>query len=477
MRKEELTQTLVTIYEEKVDGVDVFKVKPWEVQKGMILVFRSTEELELLDKKGFLYGPFTSKLKKKLTTQIVVDDNIVKNIHAHSRMITEIDEQIVTLAMLTRFDEFKLQVEQQHTQPEEQMKHTSIKQSEIDEQIIKEMISKVDKKRFKVLLSIAASLGSNKVIVENDIVDKYLDIWARNKYEFYLLMGRNFTVQKEVTVPMSSEEMGHQLRDLKRKYVKYWPLIEQFPTQFYLTNSLQYVSSTVRDMCPQATDGMKLTKFFNDICEDPKFDVDLSMLLQNKMVKGNITISIDPYDYLTSSINQHGWRSCHRITDGEYATGSISYLLDSATLIACKYNDIEYNYNLNNFKFKGNSKTYRQCIYMDKESCGIIFGRQYPNSNKELAKEFRMMLEKLVADYVGVKDTWIMQTNSVIGQYTDVSSLHYSDVDGGWDFKCVKPKYSLDTPYFTVGSEAPCLCCGEYNVTDSNERCLCEDCY
>ena len=477
MRKEELTQTLVTIYEETVDGVDVFKVKPWEVQKGMILVFRSTEEIELLDRKGFLYGPFTSKLKKNLTTQIVVDDEVIKRIDAHSRVISKIGNEIVTLAMLTTPNERKQTVEKETVSVEEEKKHTSIKQSLIDEEIIKEMISKVDKKRFKVLLSIAASLGSSKVIVENDIVDRYLDIWARNKYDFYLLMGRNFTIQKEVTLPMSNEEMDYQLRDLKRRYVKYWPLIEQFPTQFYLTNSLQYVPSNVRDMCPQATEGMKLTKLFTDICEDPKFDVDLSMLLQNKMVKGNITISIDPYDYLTSSINQHGWRSCHRITDGEYATGSISYLLDSATLIACKYNDVEYNYNLNNFKFKGNSKTYRQCIYMDKASCGIIFGRQYPNTNKDLAKEFRTMLEKVVADYVGFKDSWVIQTNSVIGEYKDKSDLHYSDVEGGWDFKCVKPKYSLDTPYFRVGADAPCLCCGEDDVTDSNERCVCDECY
>ena len=484
------TEFYQNLYNKTVNGIEVYEVKPWDVEVGDVLKLRSREVLEALEEAEEIPAHWFEELhtfiEEKVHT-ITVDEDVYNEIFRNETVIKSVlcneeDELYwhLSLPMLTYASEkvFK------HKDEEEEVKPPihSIRETRKDPQIIEEMIKKVDKKRLKTLLNISASLGEDmRYIVDNSMVDKYLDLWANAKYEFYLLFGRNLTMEQKIEFEITEKEMKMLKEDLCREFPKYGIYVSNMPSKYFITNEISspYLNSEFNyGLSFFSGAGMKLSKFYSQFLQDPSFDIAVSKVMQNKKVEGTVFLSIDPYDYLTSSINQHGWKSCHRITNGEWGTGSVSYLLDDATIVSYRAKkEAVYDYNFWGFKFKGNSKLHRQLVYFDKDSCNIIFGRQYPNDNVEISKAIRYLLEDSVANYLGVENEWKVFNNKYDGEFTDVCELHYSDVHNDFDYKFAKLKDSRDgVADWKVGCEVPCLCgCG--NVVDERgERAMCSDC-
>ena len=478
MRKEDLTSTLVDIYEEKIKGIEVFKVKPWEVKIGDKLVLRPISEISVLVQhhKTYLSFPDVSRLESfSKEYMLQVDRQILERIDGHYSRIASFKAESISLALLQKADEnYTVQ-----SKKVIETKTYSIRQSgQKSREILDEMKSKVDRKRMQKLLSISASTSEHKYFVKNDMVEQYLELWANAKYEYYIMFGNQLKIEKEVEQEITSRDMKNLINDLRLQYPKYAFWLDNFESNEYVANKVAYVNSSVRNVVDYCTVGMKLSGFFSKLFNDAKFDIELSKIMQNKHIKGYLTVSIDPYDYLTSSLNKHLWKSCHRITDGEYGTGSMSYLLDDATLIAYKHNGKDYDYNYYNFSFTGNSKTFRQCVYFDKSSCNIIFGRNYPNSNNGVSKGIRTLLQEQVCTHLGIEPNseWYLMSEEYEGDYDDISDLHYSDVENGWSFTFARLEdSSKDVARFKVGYDVPCLICGEPASTEG-ECALCDDC-
>lgn len=339
--------------------------------------------------------------------------------------------------------------------------------------IIEEMKSKVDVKRLQKLIAVASSNHGTKVFPTMEIVDKYLDEWAKAKYDLYVMFNHELTINKEIQLEMSESEMSTLIGELSLKFPKYLYWLDRYNAKMWMANEIKSASFE-RGYFPFAQDGMKLTKFFTQAFEDDKFDIEASKVLQNKFVTGVITVSIDPYDYITMSVNKHKWDSCHKATGGMYATGGISYMLDETTMIAFRHSGKEYEYNLNGFKFNGNSKQQRQCVYFDKETLSIIFGREYPNKNAEMAKEIRMLLEDHISKKYDLDGVWKVR-NSYEGEYKDASKAHYSDVKNGFDYKFAQLKnYNLKQPSFVVGAKWICPSCGKKKTNYHNNVNCCK---
>ena len=66
-------------------------------------------------------------------------------------------------------------------------------------------------------------------------------------------------------------------------------------------------------------------------------------------------MSIDPYDFLSISDNNHNWSSCHNLFDGEYRVGNLNYMADSVTMVGYYCSNDLFDEELEAF---GNIKTW-----------------------------------------------------------------------------------------------------------------------
>lgn len=358
-----------------------------------------------------------------------------------------------------------------------------------DEKLVKEMIAQVDKDRFKKMLAICGSNGDRKKMPIAKVVDDYLDRWARCKAPYFKLFGNKLTLDTDIDYQIDEKEMLALINALKLKYPQYYFMLNAFSVSEYINNAVAPRGEGGRNADSYRLyfgkfyqDGMKLTKFFTNLIDDKTFHDDLSMMLTSNTIKGKVVVSIDPYDYLTMSVNKHGWESCHRIDGGGWGTGPLSYMCDEATLIAYKHNNRNYRYDIYGFMFEGNSKSWRQAVYFDPATCSMIFSRQYadPRSMDELCTVTRNMLEKKISEHFEIPDVWTKAKNKYQGNYEDMSSYHYSDIQNfshlSYNYYFVKHKHLQKTANisFHVGSTVRCIYCGE--DVDGTEESTCGCC-
>lgn len=134
--------------------------------------------------------------------------------------------------------------------------------------------------------------------------------------------------------------------------------------------------------------GMKLGKAIGRYFSDEYTDEDIyrvqteaSRLIQENMVTGKLCLSVHPLDFLSSSENNHSWRSCHAL-DGEYRAGNFSYMLDDCTVIAYLKSD-KPDCKLPRFPedVPWNDKKWRCLFHFDFNRGMVWAGRQYPFSS------------------------------------------------------------------------------------------------
>lgn len=125
----------------------------------------------------------------------------------------------------------------------------------------------------------------------------------------------------------------------------------------------------------------KVIKAFKFFINDPKILEDVqneaSRLIQEDVVSGHLCFSVHPLDFLSASENVHNWRSCHAL-DGEYRSGNLNYLMDSATVIC--YLKGEKLVKLPHFpeSVPWNSKKWRTWFFFSNDKSMLFAGRQYP---------------------------------------------------------------------------------------------------
>jgi hypothetical protein len=179
---------------------------------------------------------------------------------------------------------------------------------------------------------------------------------------------------------------------------------------------------------------------------------------------------------MTMSLNNHRWSSCQKIGEGEWATAPLSLMIDSTTMIGFKYSGEDVKYKYHNYEFMGNSKTWRECVYYDRDTSSVIFSRQYPDEINSVSELLRKMIEDIVSEYLGVKNIWKIKHNKSEEFYEEGSQLLYHDVAQGAGTNClIVNKECSDKPHFVVGKDYNCLSCGKH-VDSSGQYFLCYDC-
>ena len=119
-----------------------------------------------------------------------------------------------------------------------------------------------------------------------------------------------------------------------------------------------------------------------------------SLALNQKVLTGDLCLSIHPLDYMTMSDNAEGWDSCMSWeNDGEYKQGTVEMMNSPCVVVgylASEHNTIGW-WGSNGEEW--NSKKWRSLFIVDKDF--IINVRSYPYDNNNLVKEVIKEIAKL----------------------------------------------------------------------------------
>lgn len=263
----------------------------------------------------------------------------------------------------------------------------------------------------------------------------------------------------------------------------------------------------------QIAKGMKLLKSFKFFETDKDILNDMqsaaSMIIQEDKIEGILCLSVHPLDYLSSSENNHNWRSCHAL-DGEYRAGNLSYMVDSSTIVA--YLKSPGDEILPNFPSDvlWNSKKWRVLLFLSERWDMVFAGRQYPfHTDVGINMVKNVMLPQTHigrkwSDWDNYKirsvDTpvWMhsmrspyIPMNSCLIQMKDLiqtrqGSLFFNDLlnsscydpiysyQMSGDFGWVHPQINSNTR-FVLGGSVKCPCCNNRDLV-LTESMLCPDC-
>lgn len=336
------------------------------------------------------------------------------------------------------------------------------------DKVVDEMIEKAPIKEIVLFLNqliktnriCGRSLGSEKLHADNEMVKKWLLDWAKNKWPYYILFGRNLEIKEryEMELSLSSDSIliNDMIKSLKDRFLKYAPALDAIPASSFERNIMDSESSLRK--YKSVASGIKLTKYLSEFFNDKEFDIALSEFIQNKKFSSIAHISINPMDYLTQSINNHNWTSCHNMFNGSYKFGPLSYMFDGGTLVAFMAKDTLYNYDFafNDKPFHWNSKCWRQIIYGNYNSSEFVFCREYPQEykNPDLRLKIRKMLESQISEFCGIKNSWKIKENGAKlrkNYINNAGSYHYDDVPTRQTF-FIRHKYNKESELIKVGS-------------------------
>lgn len=185
-------------------------------------------------------------------------------------------------------------------------------------------------------------------------------------------------------------------------------------------------------------------------------------------------ISLNPVDYLLMS-NGNSWRSCHYIGDdchdaGCYSSGTISYMLDSTSII---FFTVDGGYEGNNISTE--PKIQRQVFaYNDGR---ILQSRLYPQCNDcgatDTYTDIRNVMQKVIADCLNLPNLWVKKkgANGVKHGY---GATCYPDWDCQSNLCSVSTIKGLEDERrddIIVGAAPICIWCGDTHGEDSYISC------
>ena len=226
-----------------------------------------------------------------------------------------------------------------------------------------------------------------------------------------------------------------------------------------------------------------------------------SVILNDKMIKSTLSISIHPLDFMTMSDNGNDWESCMSwMNDGCYHQGTVE-MMNSNCVLCCylhneekpwsfkehKDSDEDEEEDFSSEEWLWNNKKYRQLVYVTKDI--VVLGKPYPYSNDEISKKILQEVKKLFSDnmnweyhfgpekYQDMK--WINGSRSM-DRAKDFARMHetkkhnliletkamYNDFvrDSNQNYWCYRNKIA-GTKVITVSGPATCLCCSN-SVTE-----------
>ena len=213
-----------------------------------------------------------------------------------------------------------------------------------------------------------------------------------------------------------------------------------------------------------------------------------SQIFNEKTVKGELCLSIHPFDYMTMSDNECGWHSCMSWRgNGDYRLGTVEMMNSSCVVVAYIKSSVDMIYK----NYSWNSKRWRELFVVTKDVIAGIKG--YPYWSKSLEKEVLNWIKDLAKKNLNWEyrdkiytldcnnETFKLEENNNIeiifltdAMYNDFYSSHQvllsTDV----------PVDKEDEDYYNsidYSGSTQCMICGEAAINYNSESDLyCEHC-
>ena len=362
--------------------------------------------------------------------------------------------------------------------------------------------------------------------------DTYLSYWKENNKKLFHLLGGNLIVKR----PFSYEkpqfqlesEMHQVIRDSQKLFDTVYDLLQENKKQYDMTGELVshiydcfcnsvIISDKVRYAIKfkagdkkgtlQIQSGMKpiramqkIIQYFGwnvtDLFE--KFRIQHSMVLNEKIVKGDICISIHPLDFMTMSDNASDWSSCMSwMEQGCYHVGTVEMMNSNNVVCAYIESKTPFKFGRSNKpdhvgeEWTWNNKKWRQLFYVTKDI--IVGGKSYPYANEDFTKEVIKILRELAQenlawtysfgpelykDMIHIGSLYRMDRNkswvhtgktfkhNIIfdtkGMYNDMLNDQYRE------YWCIRNKVKK-TKIISYSGKAPCACCMDPVIEETDD--------
>ena len=208
-----------------------------------------------------------------------------------------------------------------------------------------------------------------------------------------------------------------------------------------------------------------------------------SLALNQKMVRGNLCLSIHPLDFITMSDNECGWGSCMSWMEeaGDYRLGTIEMMNSESVIIA--YIEAKEDMCIcNDANAKWNNKRWRQLIVITPEL--ILGNKQYPYFNDVVQGTALKWVKELAAN-TDFSDTPYMaygpyedESVQINNQNTNVIGnrrVHFNLYMGGYmyndiyDLRMGFLKRNWDGTDLTIDLSGPAVCTSCGDIIPSND--------
>ena len=263
---------------------------------------------------------------------------------------------------------------------------------------------------------------------------RLLHFWADAKASYlYKLLGNKLIVSKTVTFEKETGQMRREMNDLiehhpfMREYIdkiqnKFWmdyiqssSVYESESRELYegicaISNTSALVDNVYTDdtfMVPtpegkeiKIQHGCKTMKALGkiasvyglDMNDFEDFRIKVSQILNQKVLKGNLCLSIHPLDYATMSDNESDWTSCMSWNDnGCYRQGTVEMMNSPMVIVAY----LTASEPMNVCGLEWSNKKWRELMVVNKDLITNI--KSYPYFNSNLTKAALGLLRELAA--------------------------------------------------------------------------------
>lgn len=355
-------------------------------------------------------------------------------------------------------------------------------------------------------------------------LNEIIDTWANNKKYLITAFKKhpNYLEGKFMIVFSHDFERGIDLNALERfkswvinkdvvNYVKennFMPESmkketslngQKYPTEIFNflfeipKYTFQYIDSEFADklnrICPEvhAHDGQKTSRVINKlltyigVSKHPEYNREFAKYadaLNPLKITRHTILSVNPLDYLTMSFG-NSWASCHTIDKqnkrkmpnsyhGMYSSGTISYMLDSPSMV---FYTVDASYDGNDFW--NEPKINRQMYHWGEDK--LIQGRLYPQDNDGCSTgytAFRSIVQKIMSEIFDFPNFWtVSKGTSEAGKYIESEGTHYRDYDNFENCTLSRPKGNDNDNDITVGHAPICIECGYEHDCEDNISC------
>ena len=342
-------------------------------------------------------------------------------------------------------------------------------------------------------------------------IEEILTVWENYK-EMYLsnIFTDRLIFSKTVEISKSESELANELWNALRRN----PFCEEFyalamdlfdDDDYYVMNDFRSLVDPMTTLVQnrfskpsieipnpkekhpiKIQTGCKATKILGKIAE--AYDLDgyeefrliHSQILNQKKIKGELCISIHPFDYMTMSDNTSGWSSCMSwMEEGCYRQGTVEMMNSDSVVVA-------YLKSSNDMNVSGgtwNNKKWRELFIVSPKLITNV--KSYPYYNPELTTLVLDWLKELSPDKDNYSDEicHFYNEESFIFEEKDITldfytELMYNDFDNTDEGQYAYLNKNLNgCNDFCYSGPSQCMACGHTCVSFETEGCLaCDNC-